>query len=215
MLEEAKVSLRRLLRPLVRRLEALGVHPDQLTVAGLIASLFCGAATAAGRLGVALAWLAVALLCDLLDGDLARMRGQGASRFGAFLDSSSDRVAEALVFGGLLIGRASHGEGLSWPWILAWLLSLTGSFMVSYTRARAEGLGITCRVGIADRAARMVLVIAILIFGFGTSLWFLIALALASWITVIQRGALVWRETRADAKVVATPDVAPADADKS
>ncbi|MFC1572913.1 CDP-alcohol phosphatidyltransferase family protein [Candidatus Eisenbacteria bacterium] len=196
-----KTTLRKPLLPLARWLAAGGVHPDHVTVAGLVASLLSGLSIALGRLPVGLIWFVIALLCDVIDGDIARLRPGRTTRFGAFLDSSADRASEAFVFGGLLIGKAySRGTlGLrgfdagwvDWVWLLIWVLAFTGSFLVSYTRARAEGLGLDCTVGFAERPERMVVFLLLLICGFGASLWFLMLLTLMTWWTVYQRVAHV------------------------
>ena len=165
MLTGAKSRLRKPLRPVAHWLDRAGVRPNHVTLAGLLASLLAALALARGDLVLGLIWLLISLLCDMLDGDLARVRPGNGSPLGAFLDSCTDRVSEALVFGGLLIGKATHAGPLHWPWIVVWTLALTGSFLVSYTRARAEGLGTDCRVGFAERPERMVLLILLLVFG--------------------------------------------------
>ncbi|MBD3236930.1 MAG: hypothetical protein GF330_09520 [Candidatus Eisenbacteria bacterium] len=194
-LENLKRALRRPLQPLVRGLDALGCRPDYLTLAGVLAALLSGIALASGNRTLGVFWLLVSLLCDLLDGDLARRSGSGQSRFGAFLDSTADRISETFFLGGLLIGRYEL-LSLTWGWILLWVLALSGGYMVSYARARAEGLGLACSVGWGDRASRMLVLILLLIFGYRASGWFLLAMALLAWFTVYQRVSLVWRETR-------------------
>ena len=191
-----KQSVRRPLRPVARWLRGLGIRPNHVTLAGVLAA--CGAAVclAADRLTLALVWMAVSLLCDMLDGDLARLDPQRSSPFGAFLDSSVDRISEAVVFGGLLIGQFHAEAGAGTLWLVLWVLALTGSFMVSYARARAEGLDIPCAVGLAERPERMVLLLALIIAGWRLSIWFLAALAAMSWLTVGQRIAHVARAAR-------------------
>ncbi len=191
-----KQSVRRPLQPLARGLRALGIRPNHVTVAGIVASLLAAYFLARGRLTVALLWLLIGLLCDMLDGDIARLDPRRIGPLGAFFDSCADRVSEALVFGGLLLGKAHHGAGLDWIWVGAWVLALTGSFMVSYARARAEGLGIGCTVGFAERPERMIVLIALLVAGWRASIWFLAALALMSWWTVGQRALHVARTVR-------------------
>jgi CDP-diacylglycerol--glycerol-3-phosphate 3-phosphatidyltransferase len=189
-----KHSVRKPLLPVARGLRRLGVRPNQVTLAGLLASLVAAVFLARSRLAIALVWLLVGLLCDMLDGDIARLDARRPSPLGAFFDSCADRVSEALVFAGLLLGHQAHqGAGSSWPWLAAWVLALSGSFMVSYARARAEGLGIACSVGFAERPERMVVLLAMLIAGWRASIWFLAALALMSWWTVGQRAFHVAR----------------------
>ena len=129
-----------------------GVTPNQLTVAGLLLNAGAGAILALGWLvpgGVA---VLVASAFDLFDGALARVAGR-ETRFGAFFDSTLDRYSEALLFCGLLIWftRTDH-----WLGALLCYLSLLASLMVSYARARAEGLGLECTVGWFQRPERMV-----------------------------------------------------------
>lgn len=208
MLENAKRTLRKPLAPLVRALDSAGCKPDYLTLGGVLAAALSGIALASGNRTLGIFWLLVSLLCDLLDGDLARVGRSGQTRFGAFLDSSSDRVSEAFFLGGLIIGRF-YQVGLSWSWILVWVMALSGGFMVSYVRARAEGLGLSCSVGLGDRATRMVILVVLLLFGYRASGWFLLVLAALSWFTVYQRVVLVWRETCAEEPLQHCAEEAP------
>jgi CDP-diacylglycerol---glycerol-3-phosphate 3-phosphatidyltransferase len=194
-----KHLVRRPLQPLARGLHGLGVRPNHVTLAGLLASLLAACFLARGHLTISLICLLIGLLCDMLDGDIARLDPRRTGPLGAYFDSCADRVSEALVFGGLVLGQAYYGTGLGWPWLSLWVLALTGSFMVSYARARAEGLGISCTVGIAERPERMVVLLALLIAGWRLSIWFLAALALMSWLTVGQRAIHVVRAVRSAA----------------
>ncbi|TFG94472.1 MAG: CDP-alcohol phosphatidyltransferase family protein, partial [Myxococcales bacterium] len=159
-----------------------------------------GAAFGAGYPRWGAVWLLLSGIFDVLDGAVAR-RGGTASAFGAFFDSTLDRLGEAALFSGIAIYFVTTA-GQRWP-ILGLgvsLLALSGSFLVSYTRARAEGLGLDCRVGIAQRPERIVgLGLPTLLFGAGPHGWLLLglmlALAAANTITVIQRVAHVYRLT--------------------
>ena len=93
-------------------------------------------------------------LTDMLDGTMARMRG-GSTRFGAFLDSSMDRVADSAVFGAVAYWLATQGDTSG---VAAALLCLAAGRLVSYVKARAEGLGMTCNVGVAERTERLLIV---------------------------------------------------------
>jgi len=186
MLLETKQKLRRVTLPLARLLARMGVSPDSLTVTGLVLIALSAASLALGEPRLALLLLLLGLLCDLLDGDVARLRGGGGS-FGAFLDSTVDRISDALIFTGLLLGEAMDGGALGAFWILAWALTVTGGFLVSYTRARAEGLGLTCRIGIADRGLRMAIVVAMVLLGSRAWAPGFVVLSVLSWITVGQR----------------------------
>ena len=119
-----KASLRKPLLPLARWLAGMGAQPNQITFAGLLASMLAGVAIAFGHLPLGLIWLIVGLVCDMLDGDLARLKPESMGPTGAFLDSCADRVSEAFVFGGLLIGKIYHDGGADWGWLLVWLLAV-------------------------------------------------------------------------------------------
>ncbi|QIN77758.1 CDP-alcohol phosphatidyltransferase family protein [Rubrobacter marinus] len=143
-----KAALRGLLHPLVRLLAALRVGPDQLTVAGWAFSLVAATLFATGYVRVAGAVMLFAGLFDALDGAVARESNR-MSRFGAFLDSSLDRLSESAVFVGIIFYFASVGT--PYEALLAGV-AMTFSLGTSYTRARAEGLGIPCEVGLLERA---------------------------------------------------------------
>lgn len=191
-----KQSLRRPLHPIARWLHRLGVRPNHVSLAGVLAACAAAVCLAADRIGPALIWLAVSLLCDMLDGDIARLDPRRSNPFGAVLDSNVDRISEAVVFGGLLIGQLHSEAGAGRLWLVAWVLAFTGSFMVSYARARSEGLDIPCAVGFAERPERMVVLLAMIIAGWRLSIWFLAALALLTWLTVGQRIAHVAHAVR-------------------
>ena len=144
--------------PLVTKLLAWGVTPDAVTVVGTVGvvasalGLFPG-----GHLFVGTLAIAFFVLTDTIDGALARKRGV-SSPFGAWLDSTCDRVADGAVFGSIALWYAGKGDD---DVLLALtLFVLVSSFVVSYEKARAEGLGMTCDVGIADRTARLIIVLA-------------------------------------------------------
>jgi len=186
MLLETKQRLRRVTLPLARLLASMKVSPNALTLVGLALMALAGAALAFSQDGIAFTLLVLGLLCDLMDGEVARLRKGGGSRFGAFLDSTVDRVSEAFIFTGLLLGHARQST-LGASWILIWALAVTGGFLVSYTRARAEGLGLSCRIGIADRSLRMAFFLAMVLLGPHTWEIGLAVLSILSWVTVGQR----------------------------
>ncbi|TMQ66221.1 MAG: CDP-alcohol phosphatidyltransferase family protein [Candidatus Eisenbacteria bacterium] len=193
----------------------IGMRPDHLTVVGLLWSVAAGLAFFEGAFRWGALLTALGGVCDILDGEMARRLG-GGSRFGAFLDSTLDRLAEAVVLVGLAGFYIGHlveltldprlaaeeiGRGLDpavWERVgLVAVLALVGSFMVSYTRARAEGLGLACRVGWFERPERMVLIIAAAAFGVGPVMpAALIGLTVLSFATAAQRLAHVWKMTR-------------------
>ncbi len=133
---------------------------------------------------------ALASLFDAIDGALARASGQ-TSPFGAFLDSTLDRISEAVIYLGLFLYYAQQSRRMEMLLIYA---TIVGSFMVSYARARAEGLGLQCKVGLLTRAER----VCLLIVGLATGImpWMLWALAVLTNVTVVQRVIHVWRLTR-------------------
>ena len=178
-----------LLEAVARVLARLKVSPDGVTYLGLVLTVGVAVLAAVGEIrwaGVAYIFAAV---CDALDGTLARVSGKG-SRFGAFLDSTIDRFEESIVFLGLSIYYARMGGQLEIPFIL---VATIGSLMVSYTRARAEALGVACKVGFMTRPIRVVIMIAGLILD--QVLIALVVVAAASLLTAFHRMYHVWRMT--------------------
>jgi CDP-diacylglycerol--glycerol-3-phosphate 3-phosphatidyltransferase len=172
--------------PTARILSKTGVTPNTLTVMGFLVSVAAGVLIAteyflAGGLVVLLAGA-----FDLLDGPLARTTGK-TSKFGGFLDSTLDRLSEAAVLAGILAYYAFH-EG-TWEPLLAYGC-FVGSVMVSYLRARAEGLGIKCEVGIFTRVERVIVMSIGLIVGQWVGLAIPIMLGIVTalaFVTVLQR----------------------------
>jgi CDP-diacylglycerol--glycerol-3-phosphate 3-phosphatidyltransferase len=189
-----------LVRPLATRLSKAGVTPDAITIfgtVGAVASALIFFPRGVWFIGTLLVWGFVML--DLVDGAVARISGR-SSKFGAVLDSSCDRIADAAVFGSIAWYFARHGQ--RWMFLAAMLCLVLGS-LTSYIRARAEAAGMTATVGIAERADRLIIVLV----GTGLSgdpfrvpyvqaiaLWGLVA---ASTITVGQRFATVYRQSKA------------------
>jgi CDP-diacylglycerol--glycerol-3-phosphate 3-phosphatidyltransferase len=179
--EKTKQHGRRLLRPLVSLLAAMRVSATAVTVAGLPLSVGAGCLFAAGQFIWGGVLVALVGLCDTLDGELSRRTGT-ASAVGAFVDSTVDRLSESLV----LVGFYWYYRD-SWFGLLA-VIALVFSLMVSYVRARAEGVGRECRVGFFERPIR-VLVLLFGVFVLGRT-WMPVALgviALGSFVTVIHR----------------------------
>ncbi len=169
-----KDRARSVFRPLAGALAKRGVKPDHLSIAGLALSLLAALLLSRGDfLGAALV-LGLSGLCDMMDGDVARATGS-TTTFGAFLDSTLDRIGEGALFAGLAsyyFSRAQGGalfiqgelqsnarwgdpEGHTMAFLA--LATLVLAFLVSYTRARAEGLGLECKVGFMERPERMLL----------------------------------------------------------
>lgn len=176
--------------PIARLLEKLGMHPNTVTIIGLLLNIGAGAILATGHLVWGGIFLLVASSVDSLDGALARVSG-AKSRFGAFLDSTLDRISEGALFFGLLIWLVNRGLTLE---IYLVYLIILGSVMVSYTRARAEGVGYDCKVGILTRLERVVVLGAGLIIGWVRPT--LVVMAVFTWVTVFQRVFYVYRESR-------------------
>ena len=179
--------------PIVSPLAALGVTPNMISAAGFAGNVAAGALAAGGHLLWAGALMLAFSALDLLDGALARKTGQ-VTAFGAVFDSVLDRLSEAAVLGGLLFHYTQAG-GRTTEVVLCYA-AITGSIMVSYVRARAEGLGLTLREGLFTRAERVILLGGALVVGHGVLVWALWALAVLSHATAVQRVATVWQRTR-------------------
>ena len=181
MKETAKQQGRRLLSPLVGLLAAMRVSPTAVTVLGLPLSVAAAYCFAVGQFILGGVFAALVGLCDTLDGELSRRTGTSSS-LGAFLDSTIDRLSESLV----LVGFYWYYRD-SWFGLLA-IVALVFSLMVSYVRARAEGVGRECKVGFFERPVR-VLVLLAGAFLLGRT-WMPVALgviAVGSFVTVIHR----------------------------
>lgn len=194
----AQAFVRRLLTPPAQALLKMGIGPDAVTIIGAI-GVVAGALWFFPRGEFWLGALVITffVFSDTLDGTMARLSGR-ASPWGAFLDSTLDRIGDAAVFGGILMYFAAQPDGHLTAWFA--LACLVFGFMVSYARARAEGLGMQAKGGIAERADRLaVVLVATAVTGlFGLPhvvLTVVLALlALASAVTVVQRIAAVKRQ---------------------
>ena len=167
--------------PVGRALFRLHLRPNHLTMCGLVVSACAGAAFVFGHVRAAGALLILAGLFDLFDGSLARASGQ-ATTFGAFLDSVIDRYSDILVMLGIVVlyARMPHARGA-----LVAMAGLAGSVMVSYTKARAESIGIACNVGVMERPERLICLIAgALLDVLEPALW---VLAILANLTALQR----------------------------
>jgi len=189
----------------VRPLAALGLTPNMATLLGFLFSCLTAGVLATGHLRIGGAMVLLSGAFDLIDGALARVRNQ-KTVFGAFFDSTLDRYSEAVVLLGLIIFALRTPALAQRDWIvaLAYIAGI-GSLMVSYTRARAEGLGLTAKSGLLARPERVVLLAAGLLLGAQDwLLWTLLALALASVLTSVQRIVAVRRAALRTAE--ATPE---------
>lgn len=179
----------RFIEPIARFLGALGLTPNAITVLGFFLTVIVAGVLASGRLLLAGILLIFTLAFDAVDGTLARMMGQ-TTRFGAFLDSTLDRWAEVVLFVAIAwVMLQTDNE----PGVMLAILALSMSLLVSYTRARAEGIGLQCKEGILTRFERLVILIAGLIFAQLT--WALALIAVLAGVTAIQRIVVTWRES--------------------
>lgn len=197
----ARAFVTKLFTPIARLLGKLGVSPDVVTTVGTLGVCFGSLAFyPRGEFFVGTLVITAFVFFDTLDGTMARMSNR-SSRWGAFLDSTLDRVSDASIFGGLVLWYAGGGDNALMAGLA--LACLILGMVVSYARARAEGLGMTANVGIAERAERLVLVLVATGFvGLGLPelvLKIVLAvLAVASLVTVVQRMLEVRRQALAD-----------------
>ena len=185
-----KKAFRELIRPLARLLSAMRVHPDTLTHLGWTLAVVSAVLFGLGRVRTAGAVMLLAGLFDALDGAVARESNR-MSDFGAFLDSTMDRFSELAIFVGILFFYASSGS--PYETLLAGA-AMTFSLLTSYTRSRAEGLGIRCEVGLLERAGRVVILSLFALAGFLTAGIALVAAG--ALVTTVQRILHVGRATR-------------------
>lgn len=184
-----------LVQPIAHFLAHVGLTPNVVTVLGLLLNVGVGFVIALGHLQWGGGLLLLASATDSLDGTLARATGQ-ASHFGAFLDSTLDRISEGALFLGLLAWLLPQSRDLD---VYLVFLAILGSVMVSYTRARAEGVGYECQIGLFTRVERILTLGIGLMFG-----WIrftLIVMAVLVWFTVGQRMWHVWRVANGELKV--------------
>ena len=178
-------GVRQAVVPLAGRIVNGGhVTPNALTVGGLVLNVVAVPLILSGHFIIAAVVLLAAGVCDMLDGAVARLSAQ-VTPFGAFLDSTSDRLSEGVVY--LALGVWFARQGHFWD-LAAVFVALMMSFLVSYTRARAEALGLECKVGLASRPERVVLLIVGLLLARYHVLTVMVwAIATLTTYTVVQR----------------------------
>jgi CDP-diacylglycerol--glycerol-3-phosphate 3-phosphatidyltransferase len=184
---------------IVRPLARWGITPNMVTLVGLLLSIVAAVVLALGFIVPGGVLVLFAGIFDMFDGAMARVRN-AATTFGAFLDSTLDRYSESIILGGLLF-YALQRPGLHdalWPftneqqWMIASIfVAAVGSLMVSYAKARAEGLGLECKTGLLARPERVVILAIGLLFNI--TIWALLLLAILSHVTAIERILHVWR----------------------
>ena len=185
---------RRMADHIVGPLSQTGITPNILTVIGLLLNLLTAVILTQGWLLAGGVALLIAGVFDMFDGALARVQDTG-STFGAFFDSTLDRLAEAAVGLGLAWHFMNDGSSDRLSLFLVYLM-IVGSLMISYARARAEGLGLDCKVGLVARPERVIiLAIGLLLGPIGTMIALLV-LAVATFSTVAQRIYHIWKVTK-------------------
>lgn len=183
---------RRMAEAVVSPLAHLGVDPNVITVVGFMLNIATAAVLATGHLSAGGALLLISGLFDMLDGALARIENT-QSDFGAFLDSLLDRYSEAAILLALIYVFTIRQQTAN---VLLVYGVAIGSILISYARARAEGLGLEAKVGIAPRPERILILGAGLLINANTTVVALVILAFLTHITALQRLFHVWRQTR-------------------
>ena len=181
MLSHYKTRFQRLGDPVARALLRARVRPNHLTIVGLGVSILAALALSQGRLRVGALLLALAGLFDFFDGSLARL-ANSVSAFGAFLDSVVDRYSDLVVLLGVVLyyHRAADTQG-----VLLTMITMVGTIMISYTKARAQSIGLACEIGLMERPERLIVLIAGATFNVLTPA--VIALAVLTNVTALQR----------------------------
>jgi CDP-diacylglycerol---glycerol-3-phosphate 3-phosphatidyltransferase len=193
-------GVRRVAARSIASLARTRVSPNALTAAGVSLCAIASVVVYFEYRNELLAfWLGAVLfvigsILDILDGALARQSGKGTP-FGAFLDSTTDRISEGFMLGAIALVFARDGDELALGFSIA---AVAGSFLVSYTRARAEALGLKGDVGIGSRAERVVVIVSGLVLApWGVLPWAIYLLTATAWITVLQRVLSVRAQLRA------------------
>jgi CDP-diacylglycerol---glycerol-3-phosphate 3-phosphatidyltransferase len=185
------VGSRWLLEKIVAAITATGINPNLLTLFGLIVNFWAALLFATGMFRSAALVIFFAGFLDMLDGQVAR-RSKRVTAFGAFFDSTLDRYSDMALYMGLLVYYAVNGRA---AYVILAAVATAGSVMVSYSRARAESLIPTCKVGFMERPERVVLLILGGLFDrMAPALW---VISVVSTITVIHRILYTWQETKA------------------
>lgn len=195
-----KKTYLRVIDPVADLFVRTGVHPNTITAIGTACTVAASVIFGMGHIRTAGAFLGLTALFDVLDGTVARRSGR-ESVFGAFLDSTLDRLADGAIFVGLATFYALSIEHGSTLMMLVCMSGLVGALMTSYARARAEPLGIDAKVGMVQRPERVVLLsVPQALFGLALDGWVLKAvvfiITIGAWITVIQRIVFVYQQTR-------------------
>ena len=185
-------SCNKVIRLIVRALALSKIHPNVLTFIGLVINIVAAVLLAAGRFQAAGVVIITAGIFDMVDGRVARASNT-VTPFGAFLDSVVDRYSDMAIYMGLMVYYARADRFL---YLVLAALVMAGSVMISYTRARAESLIPSCKVGFLERPERIVLIIiGALTDRMAPVLWII---AVLSNITVVHRCLYTWHQTQKD-----------------
>jgi CDP-diacylglycerol---glycerol-3-phosphate 3-phosphatidyltransferase len=195
-----KKGFLRVLDPAVGLLARYNVSPNTITTVGTLLTIAAGVVYAFGHIMTAGWLMSVTAVFDVIDGQVARRTGR-STVFGAFYDSTLDRVADGALMAGLTVFYMTSPVHHNIYMVVVCLAGIIGTFLVSYTRARAESLGIDAKVGVMQRPERIVLLSAPqALFGLFWNGWVLmgiiILLSVTAWITAVQRIAFVYRFTK-------------------
>src|SRR5688500_836003 len=194
-----KAGALRAIDPAVGFVARHNVSPNSITTVGTILTVVAGTVCGAGHIKAAGWLMASTALFVVPDGEVARRSGR-STVFGAFYDSTLDRVADGALLGGLTVFYATNAIHQNLYMVVVCLVCIVGTFLISYTRARAEALGIDAKVGMMQRPERIILLSAPqALFGLFWNGWVLMAiivlLTVTAWITAIQRINCVYRAT--------------------
>jgi len=172
--DSLRVRFKGVLDPIAGFLNSLGLMPNTVTIFGLVGNTVGAYLLATGQITAGGILVLVMGPVDALDGTMARLRGE-ASKFGAFVDSVTDRYSELVIFAGLLIHFLLQGDMLASGLVY---FAAAGSVLVSYVKSRAEGLGFECKVGILTRAERYIVLAPLLVINQPVlALWIIAVLA--------------------------------------
>lgn len=212
----ARSIVAKVVDPVAAGLLRIGLTPDLVTLIGTLGvSLAAIIFFPRGQFVVGVLVIVLFVFSDMIDGAMARFQKRKGP-WGAFLDSTLDRVADGFIFGALLIW-AVNTQSLAT--VAAAFICLVGGFIVSYAKSRAEGLGMTCNVGVAERTERLIIIlVAAFVYGLGVAyvlpagLWVLAGLTL---LTIAQRFATVYRQSKRIAAESTSGEEVEADAEQS
>ena len=197
----------RAIEPAISFFARHNVSPNAITTVGTLLTIAAGVVYGTGHIMTAGWLMGVTAFFDVVDGEVARRTGK-STVFGAFYDSTLDRVADGALMAGLTVFYATNPVHHNIYMVVTCLVGMIGTFVVSYTRARAESLGIDAKVGVMQRPERIVLLSAPqALFGLFWNGWVLmgiiVLLSVTAWITAVQRIAFVHRFTQhPDAKPI-------------